>query len=237
MSEKTGRVLRTIAIVILGLTAAMNILGGIGTTCAAFGFTMVYRRAFADLHEYKWLYQALVVTTILIGIAGAWATYALAKGKNKAFRNTIIILVIGTILAGVQFYASMTLRGEATPANVKFLINATTLVFFLVLRIPSIWQHMDFSEPEERVDGATAGGMAAIVAGLLVLTVPRWAASSHTVEGTNWVLVLEQPIKFSGMLLVIGGAGILAWVFARVLRSEIARASAEKATQAVPKDF
>ena len=237
MSEKTGRILRTVAIVFLGLTAAMNILGGIGTTCAAFGFTMTYRRAFADLHEYKWLYQALVITTVLIGIAGAWATYALAKGKNKAFRNSMIILVIGTILAGVQFYASMSLRGEATPANVKFLANAATLIFFLVLRIPSIWQHMDFSEPEERIDGATAGGMAAIVAGLLVLTVPSWAASSHTYQGTNWVLVLEQQINFSGMLLVIVGGGVLAWVITCMVRSELSRASAKKATQSIPRDF
>ena len=237
MSEKTGRILRTVAIVFLGLTAAMNILGGIGTTCAAFGFTMTYRRAFADLHEYKWLYQALVITTVLIGIAGAWATYALAKGKNKAFRNSMIILVIGTILAGVQFYASMSLRGEATPANVKFLANAATLIFFLVLRIPSVWQHMDFSEPEERIDGATAGGMAAIVAGLLVLTVPSWAASSHTYQGTNWVLVLEQQIKFSGMLLVIVGGGVLAWVITCMVRSELSRASAKKATQSIPRDL
>jgi hypothetical protein len=237
MSKKTGRVLRTVAIVFLGLTAAMNLLGGIGTTCAAFGFTMTYRRAFADLHDYKWLYQALVVTTILIGIAGAWATYALAKGRNKAFRNTIIILVIGTILAGVQFAASMALRGEATPANVKFLANAVTLVFFLVLRIPSIWQHIDFSAPEERIDGATAGGMAAIVAGLLVLTVPTWAASSHTYEGTNWVLVLKQPLEFSGLLFIIGGIGVLAWVSAHVLRDELSRASAKRATQSIPKDF
>jgi hypothetical protein len=237
MSEKTGKVLRTIAIVFLGLTAAMNILGGIGTTCAAFGFTMVYRRAFADLHDYKWLYQALVVTTVLIGIAGAWATYSLAKGKNKAFRNTMIILVIGTILAGVQFYASMSLRGEATPANVKFLANAATLIFFLVLRIPSIWQYIDFSEPEERIDGATAGGMAAIVAGLLVLTVPVWAASSHTFEGTNWVLVIKQPLEVSGLLLVIGGIALLAWVGVQILRGELARANSRKAAQALPKDF
>jgi hypothetical protein len=237
MSKKTGRVLRTVAIVFLGLTAAMNLLGGIGTTCAAFGFTMTYRRAFADLHDYKWLYQALVVTTILIGIAGAWATYALAKGRNKAFRNTMIILVIGTILAGVQFAASMALRGEATPANVKFLANAVTLVFFLVLRIPSIWQHIDFSAPEERIDGATAGGMAAIVAGLLVLTVPTWAASSHTYEGTNWVLVLKQPLEFSGLLFLISGIGVLAWVSAHVLRDELSRASAKRATQSIPKDF
>ncbi len=237
MSDKTGRVLRTIAIVFLGLTAAMNILGGIGTTCAAFGFTMVYRRAFADLHEYKWLYQALVITTVLIGIAGAWATYALAKGKDKAFRNTIIILVIGTILGAVQFIASMQLRGEATPANVKFLINAATLVFFLVLRIPSIWQHIDFSEPKDRIDGATAGGMAAIVAGLLVLTVPTWAASSHTYEGTNWVLVIKQPLEISGLLMVIGGIALLTRVGVQIFRGELARANSRKAAQAFPKDF
>jgi hypothetical protein len=237
MSEKTGRVLRTIAIVFLGLTAAMNLLGGIGTTCAAFGFTREYRIAFADLHDYKWLYQALVITTIIIGIAGAWATYALAKGKHKAFRNAMIILVTGTILGGVQFFASMALRGEATPANVKFLANAATLVFFLVLRIPSIWQHIDFSEPEERIDGATAGGMAAIVAGLLVLTVPTWAASSHTYQGTNWVLVIKQPLEIAGMLLVIGGTVLLARVGIQILRGELARATSQKAAQAFPKDI
>ena len=237
MSKKTGRVLRTIAIVFIGLTAAMNLLGGIGTTCAAFGFTREYRIAFADLHEYKWLYQFLVVATILIGIIGAWVTYALAKGKQKAFRNAMIILVVGTILGGVQFAASMALRGEATPANVKFLANAATLIYFLVLRIPSIWKSIDFSEPEERIDGATAGGMAAIVAGLLVLTVPTWAASSHTNEGTNWVLVLKQPLEFSGLLFLIVGIGVLAWVSAHVLRDELSRASAKRATQSIPKDF
>jgi hypothetical protein len=237
MNDKTGRVLRTVAIIFLGLTAAMNLLGGIGTTCAAFGFTREYRIAFADLHDFKWLYQTLVITTVLIGIAGAWATYALAKGKEKAFRNAMIILVIGTVLGAVQFIASMQLRGEATPANVKFLANALTLIVFLVIRIPSIWQHVDFTAQDDQIDGATAGGFAAIVAGLVVLSVPTWAGSSHTYQGTNWVLVLQRPLEITSLILLIGGALLLGWVGFQVVRQELAKAKRGGATEALARDI
>ncbi len=219
MNEKTGRILRTVAIVFLGLTAAMNILGGVGTTCAAFGFTREYRIAFADLYDYKWLYQILVVTTILIGLAGAWATIALAQSKRKAFRNALIVLIIGSILAAVQYIASQALRGEAAPANVKFFVNAATLVLFLVIRVPSIWQHVDFSAPESRIDGATAGGLAAIVAGIIVMTVPTWAGPSHTYFGENWVNVLLGPVTLSGLTLTVVGLLVLVRQIIRAIRS------------------
>ena len=61
---------RIAAIVLVGLTAAMNLLGGVGTTCAAFSSNVGYRLAFKELMDYRWIYQILVVTTILIGIAG-----------------------------------------------------------------------------------------------------------------------------------------------------------------------
>ena len=217
MNEKTGRILRTAAIVFFGLTAAMNILGGVGTTCAAFGFTREYRIAFYELQDFKWLYQLLVVATIGIGIAGIWGTIVLAKGREKAYRNGLIILIVGTILGAVQFIASMALRGEATPANVKFLANGVTLILFLVLRVPSIWKYVDFSAPESPIDGATAGGVAAIVAGGIVLTVPSWAGSSHTYFGENWVNVLLQPLTAGGFLLL--GIGIV--LIARQLHTAV----------------
>jgi len=220
MNDKTGRILRTFAIVTLGLTAAMNLLGGIGTTCAAFGFTRAYRIAFADLHDYKWLYQFLVVATILIGLTGIWATIALARGRRKGFRNALIVLGVGTVLAATQFIASMALRGEATPANVKFFSNALTLIVFLVIRVPSIWQHVDFSEQEAPIDGATAGGLAAIVAGLIVFTVPMWAGPSHTYNGENWVNVLERPIFIGGAALILIGLSLLGWAFYTIFRYE-----------------
>jgi hypothetical protein len=173
----------------------------------------------------------------LIGIAGAWATYALAKGKEEAFRNGLIILVIGTVLGAVQFIASMQLRGEATPANVKFLVNALTLIVFLVIRIPSIWQHVDFSAQDDQIDGATAGGFAAIVAGLIVFSVPTWAGSSHTYQGTNWVLVLQRPLEITSLILLIGGALLLGWVGFQVVRQELAKANREGATESLPRDI
>ena len=223
MNEKTGRMLRTVAIIGLGLTAAMNILGGVGTTCAAFGFTREYRIAFYELQDYKWLYQILVVATILIGLVGIWATVALARGKKKAFRNALIVLVIGAVLGGIQYVASMALRGEATPANVKFFANAFTLIVFLIIRIPSIWKHVDFSEPETPVDPATAGGLAAIVAGLAVISVSSWAGPSHTYQGNNWVNVLERPLMLGGSLLIIVGMSLLAYAVYTAIKNAVSR--------------
>ena len=36
MNDKTSKVLRATVIIFMGLTAAMNLLGGAGTICAAF---------------------------------------------------------------------------------------------------------------------------------------------------------------------------------------------------------
>ena len=84
----------------------MNLLGGIGTSCAAF-LTEQYPDYMALIDEgMQWLYQGLVITTVLIGLAGIWVIIELIRGKQNAFRNALIVLVIGTILAGIQYYFS-----------------------------------------------------------------------------------------------------------------------------------
>ena len=66
-----SKTLKIVAIIFFALTASMNLLGGIGTTCAAFidKFSSVL-----GVLDYQWLYQIFVVTTVLLGIAGIWAT-------------------------------------------------------------------------------------------------------------------------------------------------------------------
>jgi hypothetical protein len=223
-----GKVLRIVAIVFLGLTSVMNLMGGVGTTCAAFGFTLEYRTAFQELQEYTWLYQVLVFTTIAIGLGGIWATYALAKGKPKAYRNSLIILIIGTLLAAVHYIASQTLRGSAAPANMKFFINAFTLAIFLVIRIPGIWKQIEFSAPDDEIGGVAAGGFAAIAAGGVVLSVASWAGPSHTYFGQNWVLVLERALELSGTVLILGGVTLLAWCILTMTRRALGQPAAEK---------
>jgi hypothetical protein len=203
MNDKTGRTLRIIAIIFMGLTAAMNILGGIGTVCAAF-LTKQFPPMWALL-EYQWLYQSLMITTIIVGIAGVWATIVLIRGRATAYRNALIVLVIGSVLGAIQYYASMTLRGSATPANMKFFINALTLLFFLLLKLPGLRDRVDFTKPGDEETQAATVGLTAVVTGLFVLTTSIWAGPSHSIEGENWVLVLQGQLVATGILLTIVG--------------------------------
>ena len=57
MNDRKGKALRTIAIIFMGLTAAMNVLGGAGTVCAAF-LTKQFPPMWVFM-DYQLLYQAL----------------------------------------------------------------------------------------------------------------------------------------------------------------------------------
>ncbi len=220
MNDRTGKVLRTVGLIFFGLTTAMNLLGGIGTTCAAF-LTRDYPPYWALIKEdMQWLYQGLVITTVLIGLVGIWVTIQLARGKKNAFRNALIVLVIGTILAGIQFYYSLQLFGKATPANVKFFSNVVTLTLFLIFLIPGIRERASFSKENGGTDKNTAGGLAAMVVGILLLTMPVWAGPSHTYQGENWVNLLQTELNISGILLSGGGVALLMRVFIDVFRQE-----------------
>lgn len=219
--NKTGKILRIVAIVLMGMTAAMNLLGGIGTTCAAFSSNVGYRLAFKELMDYRWLYQILVVTTILIGLAGIWATVKLVRGGPKVYRDVLIILVIGCILAGIHYFASMTLRGKAAPANVKFYINILTLVVFLVLGLPGLREKVDFSRAGGKSEVNTAVGMAAIIAGALTLTVFHWAGPSHTFFQQNWTYEFYGPLVVVGIALTLWGIVRIGRVIVEILSQEV----------------
>ena len=231
MNDRTGKVLRTLGIVFFGLATLMNLLGGIGTSCAAF-FTKQYPPYWALIKEdMQWLYQGLVVTTVILGIVGIWVTVQLVKGKKTAFRNALIVLVIGTILAGIQYYYSMQLFGKAAPANVKFFSNAFTLILFLIFLIPSIRERVSFSKNGGSADKDTAGGLAAIMTGIILLTTPIWAGPSHMYHGENWVNLLQTPLYISGILLTGGGIALLMRVAIDIIRQEFAMADIK-----LPKD-
>jgi hypothetical protein len=201
----SAKILRVIAILLLGMTAGINLLGGAGTFCAAFSNNVGYRMAFKDIMDYRWLYQVVMVLTIPTGIAGVFALVKLIRGKSGAFKFSMIILIIGTILGATQFIASMVLRGKATPANVKFFTNIATLVYFAILQIPGIRKMLDDSGPVDKSETNAAGGLVAFLAGILTLTVFFWAGPSHTFFGENWTFVFETPLVIAGTVLLVGG--------------------------------
>lgn len=209
MNQKTGKILRIVAVVLLGLTAAMNLLGGVGTTCAAF-FTKKYPPMW-PLMDFQWLYQTLVVLTVPLGLVMIWATVVLLRGKSNALKISIWLLVVGTLLGAIHMGASLALRGKAVPANVKLYLNLITLVVFFILTLPGVRKFVDFSKPSGASGGATAGGFAAIVAGIVMLSTIVWAAPTHTYQGENWVNVIYVPLMTVGTVLTMFGFGLLAY--------------------------
>ncbi|MCD4801659.1 MAG: hypothetical protein K8R16_01840 [Anaerolineales bacterium] len=218
------KVLRISAIVMMGMTAAMNLFGGAGTYCAAFSNNIGYRMAFKALMDYRWLYQIVMVTTVLTGIAGVMALIKLIRGKPGVYRFTLIVLAIGTVLGGTQFFASLILRGAATPANVKFFINLATLLLFLSFLLPGIKDKVDFSQPMEKAEKDSTAGIVSILVGITALTIFAWAGPSHTYFGENWVYVLEIPLLVVGTTLTVGG-------FITVLRAMLILFSEQVITQ------
>lgn len=206
MNDILGKILRFVGILFLSLTTLLNLMGGIGTSCAAF-LTEQYPNYTALIDQgMQWLYQGLVITTVLVGLAGIWIIVELIRGKPNAFRNALILLVVGTLLAGTQYYFSQQLFGKAAPANMKFYINVATLILFLIYLIPGVKQRVNYSKADRGGDSDTAGGLAAIVSGILVLTTPLWAGPSHSISGENWVDLLQVELNLSGVLLI--GLGI-----------------------------
>ena len=74
----------------------------------------------------------------------------------------------------------------------KLYANIITLVLFLILRIPSVFERLDMENPMRKKDKAAGSGMAAFISGAVMLTVFAWAGPSHMFEGNNWVNVLRN---------------------------------------------
>lgn len=219
--DKIGKILRVSAILLIGLTAAMNVLGGAGTSCVAFSSNIGYRMAFKELMDIRWLYQGLVITTVIIGLLGFWATIQLVRGGPRVYRYALIVLAIGTILAGVQYGTSLSLRGKAAPANVKFYLNLLTLLAFLALSLPGMRDRVTFpSGGGGKAEKTASAGMAAIVVGIIILTVFDWAAPSHSLNGENWVYVFYKPLIISGAAFLLGGLGALFWSIISIFHQE-----------------
>ena len=54
-----------------------------------------------------------------------------------------------------------------------------------------------------------AGGMAAILSGVMTLSVFYWAAPSHTYQGVNWVELLDLSLFVLGFGFLAVGIGLV----------------------------
>lgn len=219
-------VVRVIAIVLVALTAVVNVVGGAGTYCAA--FTPEKYDSMKALIPLQWLYQILVFTVVGVGLAGAWSTYLLARARKNSYGAALIVLIVGIALAAVQMAASRSLRGKSMPTDLRLYVGGITLIIFLLLRLPGIWQASGMGDSASGSGAWQAPtGVASIVMGLTVLTVPLWVGNSHTFDGFNWVYIWDRQLLLIGVALLLGGAALLSrWRFIRRAMQTTAAASA-----------
>jgi len=119
-------------------------------------------------------------------------------------------LVAGIVLAGIQMFASLQLRGAAEPTNMRLYFTAFTLLIFLLFRLPPLWNKGYFDPANGNDSGNTTAGLTAFLMGAVVLTTSLWAGPSHTFGGQNWTMVWNVPMTVTGVALILAGIILLA---------------------------
>jgi len=201
-----AKALRFIGIVLMALTGGFTLLGGIGTTCAAL-FPTGFGESMAALAPFQWLYILFVIVGIALGVMGIRATIMLVKGADKSYRDALIVLVAGVIVGFIHIYMSRMLRGKSMPVDAVVYTTLLTLVIFLLFRIPFLWQGVDFTKGSAK-SNKPAGGAAAILLGVMTLTIQYTMASTHTWSGVNYADVFNSTMTAIGLGLLLSGAAL-----------------------------
>jgi hypothetical protein len=200
-----AKLLRFIGIMLMALTGGFTLLGGIGTTCAAL-FPAKWE-SMAPLAPFQWLYILFVLTGIAIGIWGIWATIKLVKGAPDSYKMSLQALIAGVLIGGLHIYMSRMLRGKSMPVDAVVYTTIFTLAIFLLFKIPTIWQGVDFAKAKAS-DNKKAGGAAAIIVGLFTLTIQYTMGSTHTWGGVNYADAFNTAMALIGIGLILLGTGI-----------------------------
>jgi len=209
-----AKTLRIIGIVLMSLTAVFTLMGGAGTTCVAMNPTG-FGDKFAPIARVQWLYILFVLVTLAIGIMGVRAVVLLVKGTKNAYRYALIALALGVLVGGSHMAASRLLRGSSMPVDMVVYTTLLTLIVFLLLRIPGVWQGVNFEKPaSEKKTGQQAAAIALGATGLLVLTIQFIMAPTHSLNGTNYADVWHTALTLVGSGLVLAGiARATGWNF------------------------
>ena len=218
-----AKFLRFIGIVLMALTGGFTLLGGIGTTCAALAPTNF--GSMAALAPFQWLYILFVIAGIALGVMGIRATIMLIKGAEKSYSDALVALIAGVVVGFIHIYMSRMLRGSSMPVDAVVYTTVLTLVIFLLFKIPAVWQGVDFAKAKAEKN-KPAGGVAAIILGLMTLTIQYTMGATHTWGGVNYADPFNTSMTAAGIgLLLLGAALFVPWELLKHSQQQVLRAS------------
>jgi hypothetical protein len=206
MKNTLLKLLRIIAIVLMGLTAAFTLMGGAGTTCVALAAEK-FGEKMAPLAPYQWLYVLFVLVTLAIGVLGVRAVVLLIKRRPHAYRDSLIVLLAGVMVGAIHMAVSRSLRGSSMPVDMVVYTTVLTLIIFLILRIPAIWQGINLEKSGTGNDERPgAAAITLLLCGTLTLTIQHWGGPTHTFSGINYADAWHTQLAVIGWGLVLFGA-------------------------------
>lgn len=203
------KVLNIIGIILMGLTAVVTIMAGVGTTCVALAAEK-YSSKMALIAPYKWVYVLFVLITTAVGVMGIRATIMLIKRKSGAHSFSLISLIAGILINVIHVVVSRSIRGSSMPTDMVVYITVLTLIVFFIFRIPGIWKEYSRQDSDHTGDGRLAAAFTMAACGVVTLTAPKWFAASHTFEsgGFNWANAWPLQMGVIGVLLILAGVGL-----------------------------
>jgi len=233
MSQKTANLLRKITLVLFGLAVAFTLLGGLGNTCVAFN-AQAYGKAFERFIAYKFEYQLFVYVGIVTALVGLLALWGMVKGKKWSYLLGLVVLLVGIAAALAQMYYTSTIKDvsffKTPPTNMRMYTTVLALIALLIVRLPGIWKHVDFTKTSSKRSAGPAAGLTACAMGVLTITTPLWAGASHMVDGYNTVYVLGWQLTVAGIAMIVGGLATMAPESLRApARRIVAKLSSERA--------
>jgi hypothetical protein len=184
------------------MTSIFHLMGGVGTSCAAFA---AEKFEMFDIVPYQWAYQLFVLITTVIAILMIRATVQFAKSKEKAYRQAVILLVVGLVITLVHVFVSRAVRGASMPNDARAYLNILTLIVLLLFNIPSIRNQMGFDAPDGGADSGAPLGIVAVLMGFVLLTIHIFAGPTHTWDGINYADIYHIQFQILGWFLVLTG--------------------------------
>jgi len=213
--NKLGLTLKIVLALLLGATTVMTLLGAVGTTCLAWNGDM-YGPPFKWIVPAMPIYQNLVYLSLVAGVALAIVLYAFLRGDKWSYIGALISLIVGGGAAAYQMFMTSSLKQisffATPPTNIRFYITLVTLIAFVIVRFPGIWNKSGLGNPGGGKGGfAAPTGMALMLMGVMVMTAPMWASPEHVIDGFNYVTTLALPLFVDGFALTLAGAAIFFW--------------------------
>jgi hypothetical protein len=190
----------------MALTGGVTLLGGVGTTCVALNPTG-FGESMAPLAKLQWLYILFVLAGIAIGVLGIRATIALIKGADKSYNDAVYTLLAGAVIGFMHIITSRSLRGSSMPVDAVVYTTVLTLVIFLLFKIPAIWQGVDFAKAKA-ANNKPAGGAAAILLGILTITIQYTMGPTHTWSNVNYADAFNLSMTGIGLGLLLFGLAL-----------------------------